>query len=238
MRTQKEKLVDKTLGAVRDRLTKEINHWDHRAQVLKAQEETGKTPRLNSSKAQARADELDARLKKRIAELEQERQLSPLPPVAIGGALVVPAGLLLKLGGTETHPPDASTRKTERVEKLGMDAVMQAERDLGNEPCDVSPDNCGYDIESRDGRTGRLRFIEVKGRIIDAKTVTITRNEIVTGINSATSYILAIVQVDGDEPRTPVYVREPFEREPDFGVTSVNYSPSSRLWWTGPVGAT
>ena len=40
--------------------------------------------------------------------------------------------------------------------------LLAAERVLGFAPCDVSRDNCGYDIESRhpDG-TGHLRFVEV-----------------------------------------------------------------------------
>src|SRR5262249_25512348 len=51
VRRCKEELVSKTVTAVRDRLTKEINYWDHRAEELKAQELAGKTPRLNSGKA-------------------------------------------------------------------------------------------------------------------------------------------------------------------------------------------
>ena len=39
-------------------------------------------------------DELQARLQKRLTELEQERKLSPQPPVVVGGGLIVPAGLL------------------------------------------------------------------------------------------------------------------------------------------------
>jgi len=115
-----------------------------------------------------------------------------------------------------------------------MDTVMQVERDLGHEPRDVSADKCGYDIESRNGQTRRLRFIEVKGRVVGAETVTITRNEIVTGINSSTSFILAIVQVDGDRVLPPVYVRGPFEREPDFEVCSANYKLDELLLRGGP----
>ncbi len=32
------------------------------------------------------------RLKKRLADLELERQLAALPPVVVGGALVIPQG--------------------------------------------------------------------------------------------------------------------------------------------------
>ena len=46
-------LIAKTEAAVKDRLTKEITYWDHRAEQLKAQEQAGKTgARLNSGEAQ------------------------------------------------------------------------------------------------------------------------------------------------------------------------------------------
>jgi hypothetical protein len=45
-----------------------------------------------------------------------------------------------------------------------------------------------------------------------------------TGINSPEQFILAIVEVEDDgKAREPRYVRQPFGKEPDFGVTSVNY---------------
>ena len=47
------------------------------------------------------------------------------------------------------------------------------------------PQKCGYDIESRILETGRLQFIEVKGRIEVADTVTVTKNEIITALNLA-----------------------------------------------------
>ena len=84
----------------------------------------------------------------------------------------------------------------------------------------------GYDIESRvpDSRGGwNLRFLEVKGRVIGAETVTVTRNEILTGLNTPTEFLLAVVFVDGDNTDVH-YLNRPFATEPDFGATSVNYS--------------
>src|SRR5262249_32006854 len=105
VRQRKEELINKTLVAVKDRLTTEINYWDHRAAQLKEQELAGKVnAQLNSGLARQRADELATRLQKRLAELEQERRLSPLPPVVLGGALIVPIGLLRRLQGTDTVP--------------------------------------------------------------------------------------------------------------------------------------
>jgi len=222
VKTRKEELVEKTMGAVKERLTKEITYWDHRAEELKAQELAGRTPRLNSGKARQRADDLQARLQKRLEELEQERRLSPMPPVVIGGALVVPAGLMARLRGERKGEPTQFAKDRERVMLLAMAAVIEAERHLGFSPRDVSAQNLGYDIESEVRRDGRLRFIEVKGRAKGADTVTITKNEILTALNKPEDFILALVEVDGDSTTTR-YVRQPFQREPDFGVTSVNY---------------
>lgn len=220
----REELINKTKQAVKDRLTKEIAYWDYRAQQLKEQELAGKyNARLNSGLARKRADELAARLEKRMAELELERKLYPLPPLIVGGALVIPKGLLLRLKGEAKHPAE-----TEEVERRAMAAVMAVEERLGHIPRDVSAEKKGYDIESFMPGTGKLRFIEVKGRVSGASTVTVTRNEILTALNKPEDFILAIVEVDEDRA-VPYYIRKPFQREPDFGVTSVNYSLSELL---------
>ena len=98
VRSRKLELIAKTEAAVKDRLTKEINYWDHRAEDLKHQEQAGRpNARLNSNEARKRADTLQARLQKRMEELQLESKLSPLPPVILGGLLVVPAGLLARI---------------------------------------------------------------------------------------------------------------------------------------------
>ncbi|MEZ5318341.1 MAG: DUF3883 domain-containing protein [Vicinamibacterales bacterium] len=71
--------------------------------------------------------------------------------------------------------------------------------------------------------TGKLRFIEVKGRVSGADTITVTRNEILYSLNKPDDFILGIVEFHDAERHTVHYVRRPFQREPDFGVTSVNY---------------
>jgi hypothetical protein len=114
-----------------------------------------------------------------------------------------------------------------------MEAVIAAERALGFEPRSVASDNVGYDIESRIPGTGKLRFIEVKGRVQGASTVSVTKNEILTALNKPDDFVLAIVSVDGVSG-TPVYVWQPFQREPDFAVTSVNYDLTELLARAGP----
>ncbi len=222
-RDAKLALIAKTEAAVKDRLTKEITYWDHRAEQLKLQEQAGKTgARLNSGEARKRADNLEARLQKRLGELKLEAQISPLPPVVLGGVLVVPQGLLHELKGSESVPTTVSV-DTQASAARAREIVMAVERELGFEPTDREFEKLGYDIESRVPGTGRLRFIEVKGRVSGAPTITVTRNEILYSLNKPEDYILGIVEfLDGGEHRVH-YVREPFQREPDFGVTSVNY---------------
>jgi hypothetical protein len=213
--------IDKTEAAVKDRLTKEINYWDHRAEQLREQERAGRAPaRLNSAEARKRADALQGRLQRRLEELRLERQLSPLPPVVLGGLLVIPAGLIAAVAG---KPTTALAPDTQVSAARARAAIMEVERALGFEPIDREIDKLGYDIESRVPGTGRLRFIEVKGRVAGAETITVTRNEILYSLNKPDDFILGIVQFHDDSRHTVHYVRRPFQREPDFGVTSVNY---------------
>jgi hypothetical protein len=228
VKARKEELVRKTLAAVKDRLTKEITYWDHRAEQLKEQESAGKPlAKMNSALARQRADELEGRLRQRMEELEQERHLSPLPPVVIGGALVVPQCLLQRSQTPASE--EVSQAERERIDRLAVAAVMEAEHGLGHEPHEMPHEHPGYDIESRDPAASRLRFIEVKGKAVGATTVTISKTQIFTALNKPDDFILAIVEVDGDTAREPRYIHRPFQREPDFGVTSVNYDLAELL---------
>ena len=216
--------IAKTEAAVKDRLTKEIAYWDHRAEQLKLREQAGKTgARLNSGEARKRADQLQLRLKNRLEELKLEARISPLPPLVLGGLLVVPKGLIDEIAGRDTGDAERVS-DTQASAARARDIVMEVERGLGYEPTDREFEKLGYDIESRAPDTGKLRFIEVKGRISGAATITATRNEILYSLNKPEDFILGIVEfLEGGAHRVH-YVREPFQREPDFGACSVNYS--------------
>ena len=224
MRGGKLALIAKTEAAVKDRLTKEITYWDHRAEQLKLQEQAGKVnARLNSGEARKRADLLQGRLQKRLEEMKLEARISPLPPVVLGGFLVVPMGLLtVMVEGTTASPTTPINTQISAAKARAI--IMEIERSLGFEPTDREFDKLGYDIESRVPGTGKLRFIEVKGRVTGAATITVTRNEILYSLNKPDDFILAIVEFLDDDSHRVHYVRQPFQREPDFGVTSVNYN--------------
>ena len=80
---------------------------------------------------------------------------------------------------------------------------MAAERALGREPRDVHEHKgTGYDIESRDPATGRLYFIEVKGRSGSDDKVTLTRTEVLCAMNEPEKF-----RIDMPRPWEEVFER-------------------------------
>ena len=230
VKTHKIKMLDKIAKAVKERMTAEIQYWDFRAIDLREKEAAGKgNQRLTSANAAKRAEELEARMQKRLAELDTERMISAMPPVIVGGSLVIPKGLLQVL--THQATPDTfSQGDRQAIEYAGMNAVMNIERRLGFFPKDVSGQKVGYDVESeipQEMQTGDacLRFIEVKGRAKGANTVTVTKNEMLYALNTPNEFILAIVEVDGTNTKT-IYLKTPFQGmdKPTFAEVSRNFS--------------
>lgn len=224
VRARRERMVDKTLAAVHERLVKEIDFWSDRYSKLKDDIAAGKDVRLQLDNVGRTIDELTARRETRERELLAMRHVTAARPVVVGGALVVPKGLLLERRGEPGWSADADART--RIERIAMRAVIEAERALGHEVIDVSAEKCGWDLTSlppaRDGRLPPSRHIEVKGRAKGQTTITVTRNEILYALNQRDQFILAIVLVDGDRHEGPFYVRQPFTSEPDWAVTSLN----------------
>ena len=230
--------VDKTLAAVHERLTKEIAFWSDRWLRLKEDQDAGKDVRLNLENARRTVADLEGRLDNRKRELAAMRHVTSATPVALGGALVVPAGLLRRLrgeapaDGSATFCADAAARA--RIERLAMDAVRRVEEARGCRVVDVSADKCGWDLTSYppavDGIQPAARHIEVKGRARGAATVTITRNEMLYALNQADAFILAVVLIgDDDAVDGPYYVTNPFDAEPGWGVASSNFELAALL---------
>ena len=230
VKAHKTKMLDKIAKAVKERMTAEIQYWDFRAIDLREKEAAGHgNQRLTSANAAKRAEELEARMQKRLAEIDTERMISAMPPVITGGSLVIPKGLLHLLMH-RSAPDTFSQGDRQAVEYAAMNAVMNIERRLGFIPKDVSAQKIGYDVESeipREMQTGEacLRFIEVKGRVKGAETVTVSKNEMLYALNTPNEFILAIVEVDGDSTRT-VYLKTPFQGmdKPTFAEVSRNFS--------------
>lgn len=231
VRAQRLAMLDRTEKDVRTRLKAAIRYWDSRAWELKQQENEGTSRgQMSSRAAEHKAEELAARLDRRLEELKAERAISARPPRIVGGAIVVPVRRLADSMGRHEDislPVSADAQARREVELAAMQAVMDLERELGFVPRDVSAEKCGYDIESHAPREDApMRFIEVKGRAAGAKTVTVTRNEMLCALNRPDNYILAIVEVDGERTHT-IYLGRPFTNTPDFSVECSTFNLSA-----------
>ena len=228
--------IDKVEREVRARLTREINYWDARAARLREEERAGKEQRINATNAEATAQRLVERLHTRQAELDRERQISALPPVLRGAALVIPRGLLDARAAPQASPKATGFSEEPaaraEVERSAMEAVMATERERGFDPRDVSAEKKGWDIESRTP-SGHLRFVEVKGRHAEARDVILTKNEILASLNAPEAFFLAIVRVEAGFAHAPVYVQRFFQRELGFAETAVVFNLDDLLSLAG-----
>jgi superfamily II DNA or RNA helicase len=223
--------VEKMKEQVAARLAQESAYWEQRARQLQLEVEAGRQPKANPIQAQRRSDDLLFRRQRRLAELDAEATLASLPPTPAAVALVVPIGLLSQLEGASASDVLDRARERAAVERRAVDAVLATERALGRR-CEEQPhNNPGFDIKSYTG-DGHLLLIEVKGRVEGADTVTVTRNEILTGLNSP-RFVLALVEVsaEGANHDTVRYLRHPFtgDEQTYFDMTSVNFT-WGRLW--------
>lgn len=231
------KQADRIRDAVRVRLAKEASFQQDLLLKYKAKAEQGGDMRLKIEQTRKILEELRDRRALREAELDAMKHVVSTSPVAIGGALVIPAGLLAERrhdSSVTLHSVDAAARK--RIEKLAMQAVIQAEQARGYTCVDVSAQNCGWDItsippRSADGSLLPDRHIEVKGRAAGQTTVSVSHNEICAALNQQEKFWLAIVFVDGERVDGPHYVQQPFTQEPEMSVASVNYTIKDLLGW-------
>jgi SNF2 family DNA or RNA helicase len=230
VKARREEEITKTQNAVHDRLTKEIAYWQDRYLYLKDAVTAGKQPRMQPENARRRAEDLRARLEIRTKDLQARSNLISSPPLVVSACLVIPVGLLAIRRG---EPPQSTfavdPKRRKEIEMIAMNAVSTIEKKNGFITRDVSADKCGWDISSyKEGHPDR--HIEVKGRVKDATTVTVTRNEILYALNQNEKFLLAIVLVNEDNSfEGPHYIKRPFSREPDWGVASINYELNDLL---------
>jgi hypothetical protein len=70
-------------------------------------------------------------LHKRLEDLKPEARISPLPPVVLGGLLVIPAGLLRALGGKSGQPAEAAAAPAPAAGIMAPVVDTQARRGRG-----------------------------------------------------------------------------------------------------------
>ena len=158
-----EDRVARIRAAVTERLTVEINDWDARASEAKSKELQGKKPRGGFTSGHARniADELQARLERRNRQLDQELDLANQPPAVVGGAIVIPQGLLDRLAGERSHAPQTYAKEVEEVDRRAVAAVPR--RGEGARPRadrDATPQSW---LRHREPRSGHRRSVLHRG---------------------------------------------------------------------------
>ncbi|RPK49465.1 RNA polymerase-associated protein RapA [Streptomyces sp. ADI91-18] len=229
--------VRRTREQVQKRLSQEIDFWYARQLELLDAQDQGRKIKIRPETARRRAGDLEARLERRMRELDLDERLLPRPPRVAGGALVLPQGLIDHLMG-RSH--QAETRETARdtaaIERRAVTAVIQAERDLGRSPEEMPPNNKGFDLRSWTADREDLLHLEVKGRVAGAPDFTVTRNEVLHAKNVGDRYRLALVSVS---PRGPQfdevrYLTKPFSgtSTDDFNVTKFVFH-WKRMWEQG-----
>ena len=219
--------MDRTLKAVRERLISEILYWDSRAAEEERKAQAGKVAaKARAEAARRRAEELRERLRRREEELLRAKHIRSLPPRLSQIIWVIPP-----LAESPLAPEEEARR---RLERLAVEAVLRLERRWGHEPREMPPGWPGYDVESR-LPDGSLRFLEVKGKGPGSSVVTLSRTQILTGLNKPDAWFLVVVETDGERALRAHYIPAPFQREPDFAATSVNYDLGellARARWT------
>ena len=165
MRKRKEELINKTLAAVKERLTKEISYWDHRAVTLKAQERRARTnARLNSARPASGPTSCTRASRTDDANWSRNASSRPCRPSLIGGGAGGPCGPARPARwASGRNDADAFARETARVEQVAMQAVMAPNSGWATMPRDVSARRCGYDMESSIPGTGQAALHRGQG---------------------------------------------------------------------------
>jgi len=126
-------------------------------------------------------------------EIEQERSLSISTPELLTVVRII--------------PDKAEMVEDEDIEKIGMQVVMEYEKSQGRTPEDVSKENLGFDIRSKDQK--EVRYIEVKARAAIGD-IALTPNEWYKASMLKNKYWLYIVTNASTKPILHI-IRNPTE---------------------------
>ena len=194
--------VDQRLGQERERLIGE-------AIAANEQERAGRKPRESHRNLMEKGVDIERRRVDRLELLDRQLEMQPTPPRVVTAALVLPLSAV-----QQEMPSDAPMHaiETKEVERRGVERVLAAERALGRLPIEQAFNNPGFDILSHRDGDDPIR-IEVKARIAGAEDFFVTHNEVLTALNAAPRYRLALVRVDprGPEHDDIRYVESPFD---------------------------
>ncbi|MCX8038131.1 MAG: helicase-related protein [Candidatus Sumerlaeia bacterium] len=145
-------------------------------------------PDVELRNEERRREELQARKRALVAEIEHQTSLLPSTPRVLGVVRVIPQ-----------PAADAAMRSDAGIEAIGMQVALEYERAQGRVPTDVSRENLGYDIRS-EAPDGAVRYIEVKARATTGVLV-LTPNEWLMAQRFGVDYYLYVVENAASEPK-------------------------------------
>jgi superfamily II DNA or RNA helicase len=170
-------------------------------ELLEAKEAGSAEPGLDGRLKQFedRLDELNARLERRRAELQQEAHCTIADIQLLGRAWVLPHP-------ERSTPTIAPMVRDEEIERIAVQKVIEHEQARGWQVTSVESENRGFDLISRrphpeDPQTAiEVRFIEVKGRA-GVGEVALSANEYKTAERLKRDYWLYVVYNCGSTPK-------------------------------------
>lgn len=200
--------LEKVREQVDERLREEHERLMLEAMVAREKEGEGKKPKESHASLTQKAADLASRRDKRLRDLARQLEMQAKPPRVVTAALVLP------LAAVEDEVPAQApihAIETEEVERRGVDLVLATEVELDRHPVEQAHNNPGFDVLSQRQGEDPVR-IEVKARIAGAEDFFVTHNEVLTALNSAPRYRLALVRVDprGPEHDEVRYLENPF----------------------------
>jgi len=144
-------------------------------------------------------------------QIKRETNLTITNPRFVGIIRVVPPKIV-----------EEAMQSDEEIERIGMDIVMAYERNEGRIPEDVSAENMGFDIRSRNEKGEVVRYIEVKARAGVGK-VALTQNEWFKALRFGEDYYLYVVYNAASTPELHI-IRDPARNvTPEKIVESVRF---------------
>jgi superfamily II DNA or RNA helicase len=208
VKLRREAELHRVRDHVAQRMDQEQNRLVLESMVAKEAEHAGKKPKETEMSLLTKAGELERRRADRLERLERQLQMQAKSPRIVTAALVLPvSSIAAEL--PEKAPMHAI--ETKEVERRGVELVLATERKLGRLPVEQAFNNPGFDVLSQRDGEDPIR-IEVKARIGGAEDFFVTHNEVLTALNSAPRYRLALVRVDphGPELDDVRYLENPF----------------------------
>ena len=165
--------------------------WQLDGDLIKLYErkEAGENVDLVIRNKEERKDGYERTLAELLQHIEQEKSLIINMPRLKGIIKVISPQL-----------PDSQMQTDPEVERIGMQVVMDYEKAVGRIPEDVSNQDLGFDIRSKDSATEQMRYIEVKARA-QTGAVALTQNEWFKAKRFAEDYYLYAVMETATRPQ-------------------------------------